>query len=338
MIGSPGSGAGTAGDFPVIRRLVCVCPNAAIDKIVAVDRLRPGTIHRPEVLSVLPGGKGVNVARAAARLGLRSSVVAVLAGHAGDWIAEELAGRGIPVRSVRVAGESRTCLSILDREEGALTELYEPGVALDTGGWSALESALRAELADDASGALLVLSGSLLPGSPPDGYRLLAELAARTGALVAVDAGGSNLAAALAARPWLVKINSSEATAATSGAGTVTTGTGDEEASISAAKSLLADGAGMALITRGVRGAVLVGRSGSWRVGPPPELGRFAVGSGDAFLAGFASAVSKGCELSEAARRAASIGAANALNPGQAEFDLADVARLLKGIAVERID
>ena len=53
-----------------VTRLVCVAVNASIDKIAAVDRLVPGQIHRPELLSVVAGGKPINVARAASRLGI----------------------------------------------------------------------------------------------------------------------------------------------------------------------------------------------------------------------------------------------------------------------------
>ena len=135
------------------RRLVCVSVNAAIDKIAAVDRLVPGEIHRPEVLSVVPGGKALNVARAAAALGLPVRAIAVLGGHAGDWMEAALRERGISTRTVRAGGETRTCLSVLDRATGTLTEFYEPGLTLDAAGWAGVEAALRAELVDDPAGS-----------------------------------------------------------------------------------------------------------------------------------------------------------------------------------------
>src|SRR4051812_36548864 len=119
-----------------ISRLVCVAVNASIDKIAAVDRLVPGRIHRPELLSVVAGGKPINVARAASRLGLSVVVVPVVAGHLGSWLEASLAREGITTRPVRVPGETRTCLSILDRSSGLLTELYEAGPTLDADGWS----------------------------------------------------------------------------------------------------------------------------------------------------------------------------------------------------------
>jgi len=125
-----------------VTRLVCVAVNASVDKIAIVDRLVPGQIHRPELLSAVAGGKPINVARAASRLGLRVVVVPVVAGYLGSWLEASLAREGIDTRPVRVPGETRTCLSILDRSTGSLTEFYEAGPTLDGEGWSAIESAV----------------------------------------------------------------------------------------------------------------------------------------------------------------------------------------------------
>ena len=84
-----------AGGAGVIRRVIGVSLNAAVDKTASVDRLIPGAIHRPVVRSVVPGGKAVNVVRAARHLGLDGEVVAVLGGHAGAWYREALAARSI---------------------------------------------------------------------------------------------------------------------------------------------------------------------------------------------------------------------------------------------------
>ncbi len=316
-----------------LRRLVCVSVNAAIDKTVAVDRLVAGEIHRPQLLSVLPGGKAINVARAARTLGLAASVVAVLGGHAGDWLEEALAARGIRARAVRVPGETRTCLSVLDRSTGTLTELYEAGLTLDDAGWALVEAALSAELADDPAGALVVLAGSLPPGSPPAGYGHLAALAGAAGARAVVDADGEHLVAALEGRPWLVKVNAREASEATGIA------TADEAGAVAAARALRARGARASLVSRGPRGAVLADESGAtWRIGPPPELGPYVVGSGDALLAGLAAALAAGHPLPEAARRGGAAACANALVPGQGELDPADVERVLAGISLTRLD
>jgi 1-phosphofructokinase family hexose kinase len=313
-------------------RLVCVSLNASIDKIASVDRLRPGEIHRPALLSVVPGGKALNVARAAARLGMPVRTLVVLGGHAGDWIEAALQARAIDARPVRLVGETRTCLSVLDEKTGLLTEFYEPGLTLDADGWASVATALATELADDPSGSLVVLAGSLPPGAPVDGYARLATESARVGARTVVDADRGALDEALSAGPWLVKVNAREAAAAAGMTGT------DDTVVLAAARALRARTAGAVLVTRGRDGAIVIDDvGGAWRVGAPPEFGRYPVGSGDSLLAGLSVALGSGHALPEAARRGGAVAAANALVPGQGEFDPVDADRMLPAITLERI-
>jgi 1-phosphofructokinase family hexose kinase len=306
--------------------------NAAIDKIATVDRLQPGEIHRPELLSVVPGGKALNVARAAATLGMPVRAVVVLGGQAGDWMEAALRARAIDTLAVRIVGETRTCLSVLDAETGMLTEFYERGLTLDADGWAAVEEALATVLADDPSGSLVVLAGSLPPGAPVDAYARLTTESARAGARTVVDADRSALEEALAAGPWLVKVNAREAAAAVGMTGT------DEAVAVAAARAVRAKTAGAVLVTRGPDGAVVIDDAGgAWRVGAPPERGRYSVGSGDSLLAGLLVALGSGHSLPEAARRGGAVAAANALLPGQGEFDPIDADRMLPAITLDRI-
>lgn len=340
--GSPLEVAPGSAGWP--RRLVCVCANPSIDRIAAVDRLVPGEVHRPEPLSVVPGGKALNVARAAARLGMPVRAIAVLGGHAGAWMDADLHTRGIATRIVRVAGETRTCLSVLDHATGLLTEFYEPGLAVDEASWGELEAALRWELAEDPLGALVVLAGSLPPGSPEDGYRRLAESVSEAGGRAVVDTDRRALVEALGARPWLVKVNAREAVSAAfaaeaePGEGLAPAVEIDEARVVEAARRIRRQTSGLVMVTRGPDGAILVDEVGStWRIGGPPERGQYPVGSGDTLLAGFAVALWSGRSAVEAARHGGALGAANALIPGQGEFDDRDADRILPAIRVDRI-
>lgn len=306
-----------------IERLVGVSLNPAIDKIAMVDRLELGSIHRPELLAAVPGGKALNAVRVARTLGAVADVVAVVAGHAGAWVVEQLAARGIPGWFVQLEGETRTCLSVLDRETGELTEFYEPGLDLPEDHWHAVEGALRDGLADRPNATVALLAGSLPPGAPADAYRRLAAVATMAGARVIVDVEGAPLASALGARPWLVKINAAEAAATT---GLPTT---DRHEVATAGRRLIRDGAEQALITMGIEGAVLVTGTATWSLGRAPEVGRYSVGSGDALVGGFVAALARGEDLPTAFRHGAATAAANALMPGQGELDTDDVARLL---------
>ena len=64
--------------------MICAAANPAEDTTLVVDRLSPGAIHRPSELVRLPGGKAVNVARAAAVLGATARVFALLPVEGGE--------------------------------------------------------------------------------------------------------------------------------------------------------------------------------------------------------------------------------------------------------------
>ena len=317
-----------------IRRVVGVALNAAIDKTASVPRLVPGEIHRPQLLSVLPGGKAANVVRAAGHLGVPGSVVAVVGGHAGAWYGSALGALSIPLHAVEVEGETRTCLSVLDESSGTLTEFYEPGVTLRAGDWARVQSALRAALAEDPDGTVVVLAGSLPPGAPPDAYARLVAVAAETGARAVVDIDGDALQAALGSRPWMVKVNAIEAESVTG------TSARTQPRAVAAAGDLRRRGASIAIVTRGVHGAALATDAGSWALGNLPARirGPFSVGSGDAFLAGLLAGLAGGSSPEAALRLAGASGAANARHPGQGEIEPDEIARLAPAMGVGRVD
>jgi 1-phosphofructokinase family hexose kinase len=311
-------------------RIVFVAANPSIDRLYEVDRLTPGAIHRPVALAAVPGGKGLNAARAAARLGGRVTAVGILAGRSGDWIAETLAARGVDARWVRSGGETRTCVSILDRATGAMTEFYERGELVDADSWNVLEGLVADELGRGDVGAL-ALSGSLPPGTPTDGFGRLAGLARLAAAgsralAVLVDTYGRALDAVLAERPAVVKINADEASEATG----ITVS--DARSAEAAGARLRDDGARSVVITLGPDGAVVVTAAGSHRLTPPGIRGAYPVGSGDAFLGGLAVSLIKGDEIVVAARFGLAAGAANSLIPGAGELDPLDVDRLLRAM------
>ena len=315
-------------EVPQIRSFVGVALNAAIDRTVAVDRLEPGAIHRPTVLSAVPGGKAANAARAAASLGLPARVVAVLGGNAGSWYADALRGYGVDLNAITVDGETRTCLSVLDRSTNELTEFYDPGLTVPADAWIRVEAALSEALAPEPETTVVLLAGSLPPGVADDAYRRLGTLCAERGASWVVDIAGSPLLAALEAAPWLVKINEREAEE------TIGPALADRSSAGEMASGLLQKGASNVLLTRGLEGAVLQTGVGAWTYGPPPITGPYPVGSGDALVAGLAVALAHGGALPEAVRYGCAVAAANALVPGQGILDRSRVDEIERGITM----
>jgi 1-phosphofructokinase family hexose kinase len=285
--------------------------NPSIDRLFEIDRLRPGAVHRPESFVQVAGGKGVNVARAAAALGAEVQVLAILAGHAGRWLAQELAAAGIPLDVVWVDGETRSSLSVADRAGAGLTEFYERGPQVSPSAWAEL-----AELAAGHAGAdWLTVSGSLPPGASTAGYRGLDP-----GCPLALDSTEMP-----PQRVDLIKVNAAEAARLT---GIDTTSAGGAQA----AARELARGAAAAAVTRGAAGAVLVAPDGSALAGTLDAAGRYPVGSGDAFLAGLVVARAGGAGWADAMRFALGAAAANAVVPGAGRLER-DVAERLAGRA-----
>ena len=312
-------------------RLLFVAANPSIDRLYEVDRLAIGGIHRPLAEVAVPGGKGLNAARAAATLGGSVTVVGIVAGRAGEWIVDGLATLGIEARMARGMGETRTCVSILDRASGRLTEVYPRGSHIEAATWAAFESVVRTELANGV--AVIALSGSLPPGAPSDGYARIARMAADQVPAVPVlaDTAGDALAALLEQRPALVKVNAGEAADATN---IVVT---DASSAADAATALRRDGAGVAIVTLGVSGAVVVTETERVRLMPPDATGSYPTGSGDAFLGGLAIAWSKGEQMVEAARLGMAAGIANAQLPGAGNLDPGRIDGLVAAITLDAL-
>lgn len=295
--------------------IVCLAANPSIDKLFEIDRLVKGDIHRPQSFLQVAGGKGLNVARAAAALGADVTAVPLLRGHAGKWLEEQLHAEGVSASAVWAHGENRSSLSVADRETGSLTEFYEHGAVVPSAAWPEL---MHATAALFESSSWLTISGSMPRGAPDDGYRDLVREARDAGVRVAVDCEGERLRLALEAGPDIVKVNQAEAREL------LDVPTARREEALTAAQKLrqLAGGDGHAgLMTRGAEGVVLAAPDGTLYEGMLYVRGRYPVGSGDAFLAGLITALDRGQGWDDALCLALAAATANAEIPGAGRLE-----------------
>jgi 1-phosphofructokinase family hexose kinase len=297
------------------RVILCLAGNPSIDKLFEVDRLAPGEIHRPEHFVQLPGGKGIHVAQVSAALGAPTVVTGLLAGHTGRWIAQTLAAQGVPGRFAWGRGETRSSLSVADREGGGLTEFYEDGTVIEATEWQAVKEIVL-ELLPQAS--WLALAGSMPPGAPVDGYAELISAAREAGVPAAVDTRADALTRVVDAAPALVKINVHEAAELL---GHPIEGDADVREALEEIRARAGGEGHAAAITLGEDGALLIEPAGTaWR-GRCRVRGRYPVGGGDTFLGGLLVGLTRGSAWSEALRLALGAAAANAEMPGAAHFD-----------------
>lgn len=298
--------------------LLCITPGPAIDRTAYVERIVRDTVLRPRELVVLPGGKGVNAARAAVRLGGAVMTTGIAGGHAGRWIVEALAAEGLDPHFSVAAAESRTTYVTVDDHGEAVIVYEQPGAATERE-FAAFLALLEQELLPRCGRALV--AGSVPGGVGPTGYARIVEACRRAERPLLVDASGPSLLAALAAQPEIVKIGQNEAREAGLAHG--------EAGGVEAALVLLDRGARLAVVTDGPRSVVAADAQTIWQVEVPQVAAVNTVGSGDSFNAALSLALMHGSSTEVALTKGVAAGSANAMAIGAGMLH-ADIARELE--------
>ena len=289
--------------------IVTLTPNPSIDRAIVIDALRRGEVHRASSSRVDPGGKGVNVSRALAAQGTATLAVLPAGGPEGHLMEELLDTAGVPRRSVAVSGALRMNISVLE-PDGTTTKLNEPGPRLTPAEVDALLTATL-EAADGAEpGDWVVGCGSLPPGAPDSLYADLVTRVRERGTNVAVDSSGAPMAAAVAARPTLVKPNHEELAELV---GHPLPTLGDVHA---AARDLVAHGIEVVAVSLGGDGALLVTAGELVHARATITTPLSTVGAGDCMLAGLLHGLSAGRSAADALAGAVTWGAAAVTLPG----------------------
>jgi fructose-1-phosphate kinase PfkB-like protein len=155
-------------------RFVTVTLNPALDKTLAIERLRPGGVHRAQIVALEGAGKGVNVALTLRALGAHPVEAGGLLGREGAaHVLDRLRAAQIETAFTLVDGAVRTNITLIEQGTGITTKINEPGLPA-----SSADLASVLAWADSAQpGDLWALCGSLPPGLPDTAYRdLIARL------------------------------------------------------------------------------------------------------------------------------------------------------------------
>lgn len=306
--------------------IAAVCLNPSIDRTVSIPAFEYGGMNRVTSSREDAGGKGVNVALAAARLGLDASLVGFLWRENGGLIEEKLAQAGVARDFVHLDGRVRTNMKLLDESRGAVTELNEPGARVDA---PALARMTEMILARAKRSDFLVLTGSLPPGVPSGYYQMLTEAVAGTNCRVALDAEGEKLALGVRARPFLIKPNRFELT-------TLVGGRLDTVAQVrDAALSLVGRGVSVVAVSLGGEGALIADAGGAYFAPALPVPVRSTVGAGDTMLAALLGGLERRLPLREAFRLAVAAATACVMSEGTQPVDAALVNSLLPRVRAD---
>jgi len=256
------------------------------------------------------GGKGVNVARWLHHLGGKPRLLLPLGGQPGAELARWLRAEKLPAKIIPLREPTRVDVIVTTAGSRQL-RFNPPGPRLSRGEWNGI---LRAAEQNLASARLLVLSGSLPRGLPVTAYAKLIRLAHRFDVKTLLDCDGPAFAAAIKARPFLVKPNEHEL-------GQWWRKPLRSEAElVCAARALSEQTRGWVLVSRGAKHGLLVNCVERFQCFalPPRVKPRNTVGAGDALLAAVAQQVERGAQPKEWLCWSTAVGtAATQYPPGQ---------------------
>jgi 1-phosphofructokinase family hexose kinase len=315
--------------------IITVTLNAAIDKTLAVPNFRLGRRHRAVEQTAMAGGKGVNVARALKALGQPVIATGVAGGPTGTRIIEHLTEEAILNDFVRIRDESRTSTAVVDPTSGEQTEINERGPKV---GEAELELFADKLLYLAKGAAVCVFAGSLPRGVDAGLYARLVEELKKLDVTVVLDAEGEAFRLGTRAGPDVVSPNELEAEEL------VGHEFADDDDRRTGVQEILDMGAREALMTLpdGCL-AMLGGRSESdplclYRATLEPLEPVSAVGSGDAFLAGYVAAHYGGRPAQECLAFGVACGAESTQHFGAGQLDAREVERLSHEVQVETLE
>ena len=308
--------------------ILTVTLNAAIDKRYVLPAFDKGEVNRVVSCRSVPGGKGLNVSKAASKAGADVLATGFVGGHAGEAITGGLEDYNVDEEFMRVPGESRSCVNIWEEDRGCQTELLEPGITIAPEDFDRFVDKFE-QLAQNADVA--VMSGSLPSGLAQDSYGRLIEAARRAGCRVVLDTSGQTLIEGIKAKPDLIKPNADEIR--------MLTGSGDLSLPglIEAAKKVRGQGVDRIVISLGSEGSVLVCGEGVYRAVVPKIDAVNTVGCGDTMTAGLAIGLEQELSPEETLRMASAISAASAMSDETGMFCTEDYEELLPQIRIERL-
>jgi len=298
--------------------------NPAIDRTVTVDRLV--FEDRAYILSVKEdvGGRGVNASCVIDSFGAPTTAILTAGGKAGAEMEKYIKKRGFPSEIVRIEKESRTNLTISDKQ-GLTIKLNELGATMSNLELKRLRAAVEKWL---PKATWLMICGSIPPGVSSHFYSELIEMAARSGVKTLLDTDGDALLHGIEAKPTAVTPNQHEAERLLNRA-LVT-----RSQFVEAAQRIQALGAKSVLLSLGSRGAMATDGEQMYEVLPPRVDALCPIGAGDALAAAFVWASNRKRPFQEAIRWAVAAGTASVVLPGMAMASLEQTREMFKRVEV----
>lgn len=293
-------------------RIATVTLNPALDLVGRLSRIEIGEVNTVETLGLYPAGKGINVAKVLADLGVKLTVSGFLGEeNQGDFV-QAFQQNGVNDAFYRIAGKTRINVKITETEAD-VTDLNFLGFEVSAKAWQNF-TACSASWHEQFD--LVAVCGSLPRGVSAVQFADWLKSLHQQGLKVVLDSSNQALTEGLKAQPWLVKPNRRELEVwANKPLNTL-------EEIIAAAEQLRSQGIENVIISMGEKGSLWLNAEGVLQAQPPRcENVVSTVGAGDSMVAGLIYGLSQGWTKADTLRFAS---ATSALAVSQSNVGIRD--------------
>lgn len=298
--------------------------NTGIDKRYEIAEIEKGKIMRARSVDNTAGGKGIHVANVVTRLGEAAIVTGFAGGKTGEFILEKLAEMGIEHQFIPTVGCNRECLAFIT-DDFVQTEILEPGPVIQA---DELEEFLNHFEEFIVNSSIVVASGSIPQNVPKTIYADLIGRTAKLDKKFLLDTSGECLLKGIEAKPFLIKPNKDELEIL---AGRLMT---CEQEILEQINQLNRSGIECVVVSLGNQGSLVGYQGRNYRVQVPKVAAVNPVGSGDAFMGGFAVGLQRNYSIKKTLALASACGTANVLEKETGCVQKVQVDHLFEAITV----
>lgn len=303
--------------------------NPSLDKLYILNKLDVGEYNRGQVVQYDLGGKGINVSRCLKELGDDSIVMGVFAGSTGNFLVDKLQEQGFKVEPIRINGENRSNVTLIENYNGKMTKLNEVGPSADSNTLTLILDKIKKLT---KKGDIWVLSGSVLPGLPNGFYAILIKKIQACGGMAFLDASGMWLIYGYQAIPFLVRINKVEAETV------VGSQFATKDDVINAIKKFQNKGLAFSIISLDAEGAMFADKTRILEVTAPRVAAKTVVGAGDAMMGMIVHGFTHGWPFEKIAKWGVAAGSASVMKEGTSVAEFKLIQALVDDVVVNEID
>ena len=303
-----------------VTTIVTLTINPSLDKSTHFAKLVAEQKIRCEKPRYDAGGGGINVSKAIAKLGGKSTCVFTSGGSSGEMLKDLIAKEKLESIVIKTKNWTRENFIAFDTSTQSQYRFGFPGNELYDD-----ETAKIIEVVSNLEASYLVISGSLNEGLPTNFYQKIAETAKASRIKVIVDTPGEALKKVLETGVFMIKPNIGELAKLI----------GIERLELldveKGAKNLVDKGAAeIVVVSLGAEGAILVSKDTTEFVPAPKVAKKSTVGAGDSMVGGMVWALSQNKSLKEVIQIGVCCGTAATMNEGTQLFKVKDVEKLFK--------